>query len=225
MPRADVTSLFNELFLRSPARSRVAGVQKLCNAARFPASALPVTRKTTGGCEDGRLRVWNDTLSASPKSVFFFFFPLLSKRQRGKCGNEVSRSFSAPGGPQPVLGDGETLPSGKRTSLPPTPAVSYPQITPDQFSPRWIINAAVLETQIKPFRPGLFQSFDLPKEPCPGLDVLFSSLPPASVRSAASSPAGEVWPLRLSDWMFGIILKCAMFAADIVVFFFSLILW
>lgn len=120
------------------------------------------------------------------------FFPLPSKRQRGKCGDEVSRSFSAPGGLQSVLGDAETPPPGKHTSSPNTPDVSYPQITPDQFSPQWIINAAVLETQIKPFRPGLFQSFDLPKEPSSGVDVLSSPLPPASVRPAASSPAGEV---------------------------------
>lgn len=47
----------------------------------------------------------------------------------------------------------------------------------------------VLEIQIIPF---LTPVSYLLKDLCPGLDVLFSALSPASIKSAASSPDGKV---------------------------------
>lgn len=112
-----------------------AGVKTLQKWRDFRRAALPATPGTT-------VLVGNREAGSAKRHAFalplnhVFFLRSLQKRQRGRRGDEVSRSFSAPGGLQPVLGDGETPPSGKRTSSPPTPDVSYPQTTLDQFSPQ-----------------------------------------------------------------------------------------
>lgn len=68
MPPADVTSLFNEMFLRS---SRVAGGRRGKNFAKwrdFRPARFMWPLKATLWCEIEVPGVWNDTLCASPKS-------------------------------------------------------------------------------------------------------------------------------------------------------------
>ncbi len=123
---------------------------------------------------------------------------------------EVAQCLSAPPSLQPFFKDQETAPSGKNTLSPSSQIVSNLHLTSLIFQGDLChpVTLWILDAQKSNFLPHVawkangncnscslsFTSFFiLLQEVCPSLDVLFSPLSPASIKTASSSPNNKVW--------------------------------